>query len=78
MGPAEIGLALRRQREDKGLTQQQVADLAKLSVSFVCQIERRAPDRPLPPGAARIANVLGYELVTDHDLRPLRRRRVSR
>jgi hypothetical protein len=55
-----------------------VADLAKLSVSFVCQIERRAPDRPLPPGAARIANVLGYELVTDHDLRPLRRRRVSR
>jgi transcriptional regulator with XRE-family HTH domain len=57
------------------LTQQQVANLAEVSVSFVCQIERRSPDRPLPPGAARIAKALGLCLETSYDLRPLPRRR---
>jgi transcriptional regulator with XRE-family HTH domain len=78
MGPAEVGRALRLRREERELTQQQVANLAGLSVSFVCQIERRSPDRPLPPGAAKIARVLGYDMVEHYILRPRRRRRASR
>ncbi len=39
-GPTELGGALRRRRKELGLTMQQVADHAGLSVGFISQVER--------------------------------------
>jgi len=78
MGPTDIGKELRRLRQLGRLTLQQVADAAGLGVSTVCEVEKSGPDRPLPPAATRIADVLGRRLVVSYYLAPARRRERSR
>lgn len=48
------------QRKAKGLTQKEVADLAKISQPYICDIERGIKT-PKPNTAKRIAAVLGFE-----------------
>jgi transcriptional regulator with XRE-family HTH domain len=75
MGPTEIGQELRSQREAREMTLQDVADAADCGVSTVCELElAKHPDRPLPPIAARVAQVFGLEIVATYALRPLARR----
>jgi transcriptional regulator with XRE-family HTH domain len=56
------GPALRRARRRRGLTQQQVAARAKLSQSFLSELETGQRGRPSFALIARLAKVLGIDL----------------
>lgn len=60
-GPEQFGEALRRFRKARGLSQQQVADMAGCSIMYVSSLERGKPTAELGK-ALRILDVLEVEL----------------
>ena len=72
---ARIGVVIRRNRTDRGLSQESLAELAGLSRSFVGEIERGAAV-PSVETLQRLADALGeklsvlicqYERITERD-----------
>lgn len=72
---ARIGVVIRRNRTDRGLSQESLAELAGLSRSFVGEVERGAAV-PSVETLQRLADALGeklsvlicqYERITERD-----------
>ena len=58
-GAATLGLLLRRHRERRGLTQEQLAERAGLTVNGISQLERGERRRPYPHTVRALAAALG-------------------
>jgi y4mF family transcriptional regulator len=63
--PKALGAAIRARRSELGLTQGELAGVARTSVRFVSELERGKPTAQLD-GVFRVLSALGLEL----DLRP--------
>ena len=57
----EFGVELKRRREDKGLSQEDVSGLTGISVSHISNIEREKTNAGLD-NVFRLANSLGIEI----------------
>lgn len=57
----EIGTFVRRERQRRGLTQQQLADRAKVGLNFVYQLEKNKQTVQLDK-ANQVLRSLGYEI----------------
>jgi DNA-binding SARP family transcriptional activator/transcriptional regulator with XRE-family HTH domain len=60
-GAARFGILLRAHRRAAGLTQQQLADLAEVSVATLRDLEQGRTRHPRPGPAARLAAALGLD-----------------
>ena len=58
-----VGTNIRRIREDKGISQKQLAKEAQISQSMLCQIERETKSPSLQVGI-EIARLLGCDVET--------------
>jgi HTH-type transcriptional regulator/antitoxin HipB len=59
--PRALGALIRRRRKEFGLTQTQLADVARTTLRLVSELERDKPTAQLD-GVFRILGVLGIEL----------------
>lgn len=59
----ELGLVIRRHRNDKGLSQEELADKALLDRTYISMLER-GKKSPTVETAERIAKALGTKLST--------------
>ena len=59
MTPRGLGTVLRTLREEKGLTQDKVAKLAKVAKPYLSQLENGARKNPSLPVLKRLARALG-------------------
>lgn len=70
----EIGTFIREQRRARGITQQQLADLAGVGLNFVYQLEKNKPTVQLDC-TRQVLKALGFDLTVapTHDLQTLSR-----
>ena len=59
-----VGRMLRRLREEKGLTQDELAKRSKLTKPYISQIENGVRKNPSLPALERLANALGVRVTT--------------
>lgn len=59
--PRALGALIRRRRKEAGLTQTQLADVARTTLRLVSELERDKPTAQLD-GVFRILGALGIEL----------------
>ena len=59
MSPRRLGRLLRRIREEKGLTQDELARKARLTKPYISQIENGVRRNPSLPALQRLAKALG-------------------
>lgn len=56
---ATLGEKIRKRRQEKGLTLEQLGDMAGASKSYIWELENRNPPRPSAEKVSRIAAALG-------------------
>ena len=56
---ATLGEKIRKYRQEKGLTLEQLGDMAGASKSYIWELENRNPPRPSAEKVSRIAAALG-------------------
>ncbi len=57
-----LGQVLRRMREQKGMTQEELAKRAKLTKPYISQIENGVRQNPSLPALRRLAKALGVPM----------------
>jgi transcriptional regulator with XRE-family HTH domain len=61
----QLGARIQQLRERRGMTQQQLADAAKLSLVYISKLEQGQRTSPSLPALNRIARALGARLNID-------------
>ncbi len=63
MSPKRLGSVLKKLREEKGLTQEQVAKQGGITKPYLSQLESGARENPSLPVLKRLAKALGVRVI---------------